>query len=478
MALFSKSKVVLWPKAQSVEIYIDNKENNNLSFDINLWEDRNEKDLGPIFFYLKQNKIDTCSVLIPDDIILTKSFIYDTKITEIDIKEVIGLAESFVQFKIDPDSIEYNLIQETDKTIIQSTISQKSKLDILKANLSKLNIKVTSLTPVSSSISKVVSGFNTGEFFLIYPLSQNEYTLLLSRNNLVYLTANIKGPSLDIQKIINYSTLYFGTITKKIYIPEGDQIDVLSTTTLEQTTYNEGQISQSKGKAANLPLPVLGELTASNSTYTDIIKPIDINLKKPMENKKNILPIVAVFIFTAALASIIIWFVLNRNKTEEPQTPVVDETQVEESTPVTEAAPTETPTPSIVEINKAIKLQVLNATEINGQAATVKSELAALGFTSVTVGNSKEIATSNQVKIKASLSTASAYFKSKLDATFPATYTTDLPASSQYDAVFIIGTDLSTGAAATSDTDVTPTKAKTTVTPTVTKTATATPTPR
>jgi hypothetical protein len=201
-----------------------------------------------------------------------------------------------------------------------------------------------------------------------------------------------------------------------------------------------------------------------------------------MENKKNILPIIAVFIFTAALASIIIWFVLNRNKTE---TPTTDQTQIEESAAITEAIPTEmptpTPTPMIVEVNKALKLQVLNATEINGQAATVKAELAALGFTSIAVGNSKEIATSNQVKLKASLSTASAYFQGKLDTTFPATYTTDLPASSQYDAVFIIGTDLSTGASAvsttTTTTTVTPTKAKTTVTPTPSKKVTPTVTP-
>ncbi|MEI8067432.1 MAG: LytR C-terminal domain-containing protein [Candidatus Shapirobacteria bacterium] len=472
MSLFSKPKVVLWPKAESVEVYIDRKENNNLSFDINLWEEKSEKDLGPLFYYLKQNKIESCSVLIPDDILLTKSFIYDTKITEIDKKEVIGLAESFVQFKIDPDSIEYTLLQEADKTIIQSTISQKKKIDTLKLNLAKLNLKINSLTSVSASISKVISSLNSGEFFLIYPLNSQEYTLLLSRNNVIYLTANLKGPSLDIQKTINYSTLYFGSITKKIYVPDIKEVEILSTTDLEKTTYNETQIAQSRGKASNLPLPVLGELISTNSTYTDIIKqPTDISLKKPMENKKNILPIVAVFIFTAALASIIIYIVLTRNKTEDTQSPASDtQSQIEETIPTIE--PVATIAPTIAEISKALKLQVLNATEINGQAATVKSELAALGFTSIAVGNSKEAVTSNQVKLKASLSTASAYFKSKMDANFPATYTSDLPASSQYDAVFIIGTDLSTGAAATLKTTVTPTVAKTTVTPTVTKTAT------
>lgn len=446
---FSKPKFVLWPKTKSLDVYSNKKENNILSFDINLWENCSDQDLAPLACYIKQNKIVSSSVLIPDDIIYTKSFIYDSKITAIDKKEVIGLAESFVHIKIDPNSIEYNLVQNADKTIIQSTILDKKKIDILKSNLSKLNLKITELKSVSSAISSVIATFYNKEYFLIYPLNENEYTLLLSKGNSVYLTSNLKGPSLDIQKIINYSNLYFSTPINKLFIPNNRELEIISTSQLDKTSFDEAQIAQNINRVSNLPLPVLGALNSPNVINSDIIK--------PMETKKNILPIIAVFIFTAALASIIIWFVLNSNKTET-------DIQVTENITPTETIPTATPTPIITEISKTLKIQVLNATEINGQAATLKAKLVALGFENIAVGNAKATATENSVQVKST--STSAYFESKLATDFPATYTADLKSTATYDAVFTIGTDLSTGAAA-------PTKAKTTITPTVTKAATA-----
>ncbi len=487
MPLFSKSKVVLWPKAKAVEIYIDKKDSNNLSVDINLWEDHTEKELEPLLFFLKQNKIDACSILIPDDVVLTKSFIYDTKITEIDQKEVIGLAESFVHFKIEPGTIEYSLTQETDKTIIRAQIFEKKKIDALKSNLAKLNISITSIRSVSTSIAQVLSGVNTGEFFLIYPLNEHEYTLILSKNNLVYLTANVKGPSLDIQKIINYSNLYFSTPAKKLYVPESKEIEILTTSKLEQTPYSESQISQSRGKAANLPLPVLGELSSSNQANAVIIeapveKSTDISLPlspKPMEHKKNILPIVAVFIFTAALASVIIWFVLNKNNAEI-QNPSSQNQTAENAAPTDIPTPTVAPAPTVavVEPSKTIKIQVLNATDINGQAATIKAKFTQLGFKSVAVGNTKEKATENTIQMKSKLATSQGYFETNLASDFPSTYTTDLKDSSSFDMVVTIGTDLSqSGLGSATTTTVTPAAAKSaTVTPkAATKSATTTP---
>ena len=86
MSLFSKPKLIFWPKAKTVELYVDRKENNTLSFDINLWQKCTEKDLESLALYLKQNKFDSISFLIPDDVIFTKSFTYDTKIESIDKK--------------------------------------------------------------------------------------------------------------------------------------------------------------------------------------------------------------------------------------------------------------------------------------------------------------------------------------------------------------------------------------------------------
>ena len=461
MSLFSKPKVVFWPKDKSLGVYIDKKENNHFTLDINLWQENSDKDLEPLINYLQKNKINDCSILLPDDVILTKSFIYDSKIDQIDKKEVIGLAESFVTFKIDPESISYTLIQETNKTIIQSTIFDIGKMTVLKNNLEKLSLKINNFTPVSAAISKVLSHIYTNQFFLIYPLNDNEYTLLLSKNNTIYLTNNFKGPALDIQKTINYSNLYFSTPANKVYFPENKELEIVTTAEIEKTSYNESQIAQNLNKSANLPLPVLGEFSVIINSPKDINSP---GVKK-MNNKKNILPIIAVLIFTAALVSFIVYFVSNNNsektdKTTQDITPTV----AIEDTVVT------TPTPTVaVVIDKEIKIQVLNATDINGQAATLKSKLVSLGFENVTVGNASGNATENAVQVKSK--DVAAFFKDELMTFFPATYTEDLKTTSNYDAVFTIGTDL--GGSTSVKTTVTPTK---TATATPTKKVTATPT--
>jgi hypothetical protein len=194
-----------------------------------------------------------------------------------------------------------------------------------------------------------------------------------------------------------------------------------------------------------------------------------------MENTKNILPFIAVFVITAALASIIIWFVLNKNSENTPETPIAEVTPT-----IVQEIPTEAPTPTMAEISKTLKLQVLNATDINGQAAVLKEKLTKLGFTSIAVGNSKEKLTENKLQIKASQASASAYFVQELAGFFDVVPTTDLPESSTYDAVFSIGTKLEATADSTTapsqKTTITPsataTKSATTVTPTVKVTAT------
>lgn len=439
MSLFSKPKLILWPKSKSVDFYLDRKENNTLSFEINLWQKCTDQELQSLVLYLKQLKINSASVLLPDDIVFTKSFTYDTKIDSIDKKEVIGLATNLVNFPIDPDGIEYKIDQINDKTIIQSLIYDKPKLDQLKSNLAAIGLNISQIISVSSAISNTISSIYKQDFFLIYPLNDQEYTLLLSKNNSVYLTINLKGPSLDIQKIVNYSNFYFGNITKKIYLPQGHDLEIITTTDMDKTFYDEAQIAQSLSKASNLPLPVLGEINSSVSYNPGIIESsTNISLSpKNMENKKkNLLPIIAVFIFTAALASVIIWFVLNRNVNDLESPTDID--QISQNITPTEVPE---PTPTIAEISKTIKIQVLNATDINGQAATLKAKLVALGFENVAVGNASKNATVNSVQVKDA--TTSAYFESVLSVDFPATYTTDLTSTSTYDAVFTIGTDLS-----------------------------------
>ena len=255
---------------------------------------------------------------------------------------------------------------------------------------------------------------------------------MLSKNNIIYLTNNFKGPTLDIQKTINYSNLYFSTPANKVYFPENKELEIVTTAEIEKTSYNESQIAQNLNKSANLPLPVLGEFSVIISNPKDINSP---GVKK-MNNKKNILPIIAVLIFTAALVSFIVYFVSNNNseKTDKTTQDITPTTTITDTVEVT-------PTPTIaVEVNKEIKIQVLNATDINGQAATLKSKLVSLGFENVTVGNASGNATENSVQVKTK--NVAVYFKGELITFFPATYTEDLKTTSTYDAVFTIGTDL------------------------------------
>lgn len=466
--LFSKKPAtVLWPKSDNVAVYRALKENNTFSVDLNLWAKLSESEVSSLRTYLAQSQITQCTILVPDDVLLTKSFLYDSKIESIDKNEVIGLAESFVPFKINPDAIEYNLVPAGDRTIIQSRIFDQSKINHLKENLDQLGLHSYSFVSVSSAVAKVVSTFFDQEYFFLYPLNQSESTLLLARKDSVFLTANVKNNALDIQKIINYSNLYFSAPTSKIYVPADKDLEINATTQLNKTPYSETQIATELRQPANLPLPVLG-VFAQSVAPAAIIKPDNIHSTSPktnMENKKNILPLIAVFVVTAAIASIIIWFVLNRNNTKVVETPVEEAIPtIDQSTPT--EAPTPTTAPPVEEISKKIKIQVLNSTDINGQAATLKEKLVQLGFTSVTVGNSKDKLTSNELHTKASMSSASAYFQSKLSGYFDATVSNDLKDNSTYDVVFNIGTDLSNGTTppSTTDTTVTPTK-KLTATP-------------
>jgi hypothetical protein len=435
MGLFSKPKVVLWPKSKSVEIYFSKKENNFFSLDIDLWTVKSAKDIETLSTFLNQNKITSISVLIPDNIVITKSFVYDSKIESIDVKEVIGLASNAVDFKIDPDFINYSLIQGEEKTIINTLIYNKTKFETLKTNLDLLGIQVNAFIPVSASISNVFSKIFLSEFFLIYPLNNSEYTLLLSQINQVYLTTNFKKSNLDIQKTVNYAQFYFSTPVKKIYHPEDKDLEIITSTEMEKTSYNESQIAQNFNYPANLPIPVIGAIS-------DIIKaPKDnsLNKKPKMSNKKNLLPIIAVAIFAFLLVSFLVYFFFNKNKQDE----IIDSTQNNQEV-VSEIQPTATqiPTPTVAEIDKDIKIQVLNGTEVNGQAAALKAKLVNLGFEDVSTGNTSANVKQNSAQVKDEV--YSAYFESMLGDYFvDAEYTVDLKTTSNYDVVFTIGTDLS-----------------------------------
>lgn len=465
MSLFSSPKTIFWIKPKTVEVFFDKKDNNHFSFDLCLYHPLTDEDFQPLRLFIKKYHLKNISVLVGDDVVVTKSFLYDSKIDNIDKKEVIGLARDSVEFTIEPELLTFNLIKQPDKTVIQAHVFQPEKFRPIKTNIEQLPVTVESIIPTSSAIAQVISQFFTKDYFLIYPSSPAEYTLSLCQGNITFLTSQIKGSSIKIQKIINYSSLYFPAPSQKIFIPLNFSADLISNSILDKTQYDEKQLAQKFNKATNLPLPVLGMIITQplqkDSKSSAIIKQsTDNNSKPPMETKKNILPIVAAFFVTAAVASIGIWFLLNRGSDS------VDETLAPTPTQVIEILPTNTPIPTIAEISKKLKVQVLNATDINGQAATLKDKLSQLGFENITVGNSKEKVTSNNLRLKPSQASAAAYFKTKLGDFFETEVSPDLKENYTYDIVFIIGVNLSTGEPAA---NLTPTKA--TLSPTVKPTA-------
>ncbi|KKQ91401.1 MAG: hypothetical protein UT14_C0013G0010 [Candidatus Shapirobacteria bacterium GW2011_GWE1_38_92] len=159
MSLFSKPKAVLWPKSDSVQVYLDRSDNNTFSLDINLWKPRTEEELKQLGDYYRQNHINQISVLLPDDIIVTKSFIYDSKISKVDPTEIASLAKSQVNFDIKPELIEYSLSYKDDKTLIRSTIIDSVPYNILVENLTKLGLSIEGYWNVSSSIANIVATF-------------------------------------------------------------------------------------------------------------------------------------------------------------------------------------------------------------------------------------------------------------------------------------------------------------------------------
>ena len=149
---------------------------------------------------------------------------------------------------------------------------------------------------------------------------------------------------------------------------------------------------------------------------------------------------------TLITASLIVWYVLNHNKSQDNLNNPGGETQTEEISPVPTDTQIEAPTPTQAEVDKNIKIQVLNGTEINGQAATIKGELVKLGFTSIATGNSSSPATANKISTKASV--PASYFATNLTS-FQDADTDQLAASSSYDVIILIGTNLSSTSTAT-----------------------------
>lgn len=466
--LFAKNKkLVLFPKSSTTELFLEANSNNHLSLGFSLLKESQPTDLTQIDNYLKSQKPEEVVILLSEEVMVTKSFVYDTKTTTIDKKEVIKLAHDVVSFELDLDNVEYSLEQTPQKTIIHADLFHKTKFQALEHNLQLLQFlpaKVTYLS-LARAATKVVSNFYQQEYFLLYPYESEESTLILAKGSEVYATSKIKSQHPDLNKHINYSNLYFDKPIRRLFSPKGLNIAYKAPEDLETAEFEEVALATQLKKPVNFTLPIIGAFLSTavknmvkkpvvSAAVPEVTLPVaalpplptmnntgafepEVNLSSQKRNSK---PIIFVFLGTLLLVAGLVWFVFNRDNASK-QAANLTPTPSEEIS----EAPTQEPTvmPTLPPINKKLKFQVLNATDINGQAATVKEKLVTLGFSDVATGNSKDQASENLIKVKKSYANLEDYFNQKLLVLGQSTFTSDLTESSKYDVVITIGTDLS-----------------------------------
>ncbi len=454
--------MVIWPKSHTVDIYLDKKDNNHFSFEFDLWQPLSPQDIASLNNFFKGVKRSRTYLILSSDVYTVKSFVYESNIDSINKEEIIAMASPTVDFKIDPEYLTYKLEKNDQKTIIRATFIDNQKIDIVKTNLSKLGIRLTDYQSISDLLVNVVTQFYQDEFCLLYPIDPPQYLFVLAQNNKIYLTDAIKSTSAELTKKINYSELYFDKPAQKLFTPPDLNQDLKLGPDISQNPFDESQISTKLGKSSNIPMPVLSffdkNLISTLPTNPDIItvdKPINYQVKpeKNMEEtKKKIktpLAIFLVFIVSLVLVSLGLWALINKPN-KDVVSPSSDQTTSEDITPlVIEEEFTPTPVPTVT-LEKDLKIRVLNATEINGQAATVKTDLTDLGFTDVSTGNSTDDYTVNTVNYKPSLEGVPAYVKQNLASFTQAEFDDNLKETDTYDIIFIVGEKLSSSGPAAS----------------------------
>jgi len=453
MSLFKKPSVCIWPKSHSLEIFIDRKENNHFVFEFDLWQSLSDQDATSLHNFFKTISSKNVFLLLPEEVVTTKSFTYESSIDSLTKDEIVAMLSSVINFKVDPDYLMYKLEDSGSKTIIRVSVVDSLKIDILKVNFEKIGIKITDYQSISSSIVNTISQFYDKTYSLIYPTDPPQYLFILSKNNKIFLTDTIKGVSLDIKKKINYSKLYFGKSAEKLFIPSDFQTDLKVGEKVEKNPFDEAKISSKLGKSTNLPLPVLSffdtTLHKQIKQTADIIKITKLesfqNKVPKMEDKKKKNPLVILLVFIASLSivSAILWFLLNKQDGSIVSPTSKNQTPTSQDQIIPTQAPTATPQP-VVDLAKDLKIRVLNATDINGQAATLKSELVDLDFEDISVGNSSQALTKNTVKYKVSIEGVEGYVTANLASFSQADFDDSLKDTDTYDIIFLIGQDLST----------------------------------
>jgi len=452
MSFFRKSDLVIWPKNHSLEVFVNQKDNNHFIFDFDFWQPLPDSDIKSLHSFFKTYSIKNLFWILGNDVVITRSFIYESSIENINKDEISAMMANSVDFDIDKNLLSYKLEQNQDKTIIRVSLVDGKKIDILKNNLTKLGLKVTDYQPLSFLITNTVSQFYDQTYSIIYPLDSPQYLFILSYATKIYLTDIIKGVSLDIKKKINYSALYFDQVCQMLFLPSDFTADLKIDDKIKKNPFDESKISNKFTSSSNFPLPVISffnkDLYSQIKKTTDIIKIPqleNLSLKpiKMIEEKKakNPILIFLVFIVSLIIVSAILWIIFNKPQSDLVS-PSSDNPQTQDISPYIE--PTDIPTPSpVAKLDKDLKIRVLNATDINGQAATIKTSLTSLDFADITVGNSSETLSQNVIRYKDEFVSVPAYMKENLPGFANALYEAILEDTDTYDIIILIGEDVS-----------------------------------
>ncbi len=475
-----KSSVVLFPQSNFLEVYTNAAKDNHTRLEVNLLKEGSSLDLLPAQEFFKVNHFDTYTVVLNDDVVSTKSFVYDEKTEHVSKDEVIKLSESSVTFELDPEYVEYMLEQIPGKTIVRATLFNKLKFHPLKENLAKLGLATLVFESRATLESRVIEKYYQDAYFLLMPADDGDKkSLALVKNKQIYITHRFKSALPDLQKIINYSGMYFDVKTDKLFLPKGIDFKYKSTTKLDHAEFDPSTIATQQGFPSNLPLCAIGAFISdvkSDKIETSSMNNVTMPQTMSTEKQRSIVPLILVFVVTAAIVGGIVYFGFTRG--ENNNSPVAEVTP----TPG-EVIPTIAPTPTATMLPKDSKIQVLNATSINGQASVVKEKFVAGGYSDIATGNSKEKLTVNEIRLKSDGDMYADSVKSILGEAFSAaSVRTNLADDSDYAVVVVIATDLSktnsatpTAGESTEESDLTPTPTKK-VTPTPTKKMSPTPT--
>lgn len=185
--------------------------------------------------------------------------------------------------------------------------------------------------------------------------------------------------------------------------------------------------------------PVEQEQEVQSTPFHEQESPSNVSFPTVGEQKKSgsakTLLIVGILVLVAILG-----FVIYKSASKKSADALLESTPLDNlTTPSSEQIATVAPSPAATIDKAKIKIQVQNGTGITGEAAYLQTQLGALGYKDVKVGNSESTVTATTVSFSSTLdSGVISEITQKLNSIYQ-TVTTSTSSSSTFDVVVVIG---------------------------------------